>query len=156
MLKKFLLFIVLLQINKPALQAMEPDLYLRRLEAKKYLKMANGDEIIISQPGTKDEDLVKKRVFMRNGNKVFWDKTFNSEYGDHIWQRAHFIPVIPGKFAYDYDKDGNEEIAIAVWHGGQNLASSSVYIFTISRDSLTLKTKKNINYEFSRYVYEIK
>ena len=156
MLKKFLLFIVLLQINKPALQAMEPDLYLRRLEAKKYLKMANGDEIIISQPGTKDEDLVKKRVFMRNGNKVFWDKTFNSEYGDHIWQRAHFIPVIPGKFAYDYDKDGNEEIAIAVWHGGQNLASSSVYIFTISRDSLTLKTKKNINYEFSRYVYETK
>ena len=156
MLKKFLLFIVLLQINKPALQAMEPDLYLKRLEAKKYLKMPNGDEIIISQPGTKDEDLVKKRVFMRNGNKVFWDKTFNSEYGDHIWQRAHFIPVIPGKFAYDYDKDGNEEIAIAVWHGGQNLASSSVYIFTISRDSLTLKTKKNINYEFSRYVYEIK
>lgn len=156
MLKKFLLFIVLLQINKPALQAMEPDLYLKRLETKKYLKMSNGDEIIISQPGTKDEDLVKKRVFMRNGNKVFWDKTFNSEYGDHIWQRAHFIPVIPGKFAYDYDKDGNEEIAIAVWHGGQNLASSSVYIFTISRDSLTLKTKKNINYEFSRYVYEIK
>lgn len=156
MLKKSLLFIVLLQINKPALQAMEPDLYLKRLEAMKYLKMPNGDEIIISQPGTKDEDLVKKRVFMRKGNKVLWDKTFNSEYGDHIWQRAHFIPVIPGKFAYDYDKDGNEEIAIAVWHGGQNLASSNVYIFTISRDSLTLRTKKNINYEFSRYVYEIK
>ena len=156
MLKKSLLYIVLLQINNPSLQAMEPDLYLKRLEAKKYLKMPNGDEIIISQPGTKDEDLVKKRVFMRKGNKVLWDKTFNSEYGDHIWQRAHFIPVIPGKFAYDYDKDGNEEIAIAVWHGGQNVESSSVYIFSVSGNSLALKAKESINYEFSRYVYETK
>lgn len=156
MLKKSLLFIVLLQINNSSLQAMEPDLYLKRLEAKKYLKMANGDEIIISQPGTKDEDLVKKRVFMRKGNKVLWDKTFNSEYGDHIWQSAHFIPIIPGKFAYDYDKDGNEEIAIAVWHGGQNVESSSVYIFTITGNLLALKVKEPINYEFSRYVYETK
>ena len=156
MLKKFFLFIVLLQINNPSLQAMEPDLYLKRLEEKKYLKMANGNEIIISQPGKKDEDLVKKRVFLRKGNKVLWDKTFNSEYGDHIWQSAHFIPIIPGKFAYDYDKDGNEEIAIAVWHGGQNIESSSVYIFSISGNSLTLKAKESINYEFSRYVYETK
>lgn len=154
MLKKSLLFIVLLQINSFSLQAMEPDSYLKKLEAKRYLKLANGDEIIISQPGSKDEDLVKKRVFFRSGSKILWDKTFNSEYGDHIWQRAHFIPVISGKFAYDYDKDGNEEIAIAVWHGGQSPESSNVYLFTISGSSLTLKTKQPINYEFSRYVYE--
>ncbi|MFZ4712167.1 MAG: hypothetical protein ACOYL6_00510 [Bacteriovoracaceae bacterium] len=156
MLKKSLLFIMLFQKNNLSLNAMEPDLYLKKLEAKKYLKMANGDEIIISQPGTKDEDLVKKRVFMRKRNKVIWDKTFNSEYGDHIWQSAHFIPIIPEKFAYDYDKDGNEEIAIAVWHGGQNVEGSSVYIFSISGNSLTLKAQKSINYEFSRYVYETK
>lgn len=156
MLKKSLLFIMLLQISNSALQSMEPDFYLKRLESKRYLKLINGKEIIISQPGTKDEDLVKKRVFLRKGNKILWDKTFNSEYGDHIWQSAHFIPVIPGKFAYDYDKDGNEEIAIAVWHGGQNVKSSSVYVFSMLGDSLILKAKENINYEFSRYVYEIK
>jgi hypothetical protein len=133
---------------------MEPDSYLKKLETKKYLKLADGKEVIISQPGTKDEDLVKKRVFMRIGNKVLWDKTYNSEYGDYIWQGAHFIPIIPGKFSYDYDKDGKEEIAIAVWHGGQNMASSSAYVFTISGDSLILKKKEKINYEFSRSVYK--
>lgn len=154
MLKKFFLFIGLLQVNNFALQAMEPDQYLKKLEAKRYLKLSDGKEIIISQPGTRDEDLVKKRIFMRSGNKVLWDKTFNSEQGENIWQGAHFIPVVPGKFSYDYDKDGYEEIAIAVWHGGQSIASSSAYVFSISGDSLIFKKKEDINYEFSRSVYK--
>lgn len=154
MLKKFLLFIGLLQINNFALQSMEPDQYLKKLETKRYLKLGDGKEIIISQPGTREEDLVKKRVFMRRGSKVLWDKTFNSEQGEYIWQGAHFIPVVPGKFSYDYDNDGYEEIAIAVWHGGQSVASSSAYIFSINDDSLLFKKKVEINYEFSRSVYK--
>lgn len=70
------------------------------------------------------------------------------------WQGAHFIPVVPGKFFYDYDKDGYEEIAISVWHGGQSIASSSAYVFSISGDSLIFKKKEDINFEFSRSVYE--
>ena len=154
MLRKFFLFIGLLQVNNFDLQAIEPDQYLKKLEAKRYLKLGDGKEIIISQPGTSDEDLVKKRVFMRSGNKVLWDKTFNSEQGEYIWQGAHFIPVVPGKFSYDYDKDGYEEIAIAVWHGGQSIASGSAYVFSISGDSLIFKKKEDINYEFSRSVYK--
>lgn len=77
----------------------------------------------------------------------FWNST---------WQRAHFIPVVPGNFFYDYDKDGHEEVAIAVWHGGQSVESASAFIFNIAGDSLIFHKLEKVNYEFSRYVYEIK
>ncbi len=155
MQKKFWVFILSLFVSSLEFSfAMDQDLYLKKLDSKKYLKLSDGREIIISQPGKSDEDRVKKRVFMRKGENVLWDKTFNSESGDYIWQGAHFIPVVSGKFIHDYDKDGNDEIAIAVWAGGQKVDQSDAYIFSIIGDSLILKKKEIINYEFSKFVYE--
>ncbi len=132
---------------------MEQDSYLKKLDSKNYLELPDGREIIISQPGKFDEDRVKKRVFMRKGKNVLWDKTFNAEFGEHIWQGAHFIPLVPEKFIYDYDKDGNDEIAIAVWAGGHMVDKSEAYIFSIIGDALVFKKKESVNYEFSRSVY---
>jgi len=125
-----------------------------KLQSKTYLKLSDGKEIIISQPGSRNEDLVKKRVFMRKGKKILWDRTFNTEDGDFIWQSAHFLPVVPSKFAHDHDLNGKEEIAIAVWHGGQKVDQCDAYIFEVNEDSLDLKKKEVINYDFSRSVYK--
>lgn len=155
MLKKFLVFIMILLGSSPILFSEIPDEYQKKLEAKKYLKLPDGREILISQPGNNDKDLVKKRVFMRNNKEILWDKTFNSEYGDVIWQGAHFIPVAPGKFYFDHDKDGYEEIAIAVWHGGQSPDSGTAFVFSLRSNDLVLIKKEPINYEFSKYVYRL-
>jgi hypothetical protein len=156
MQKKFWIYIISLFVSSVEFSfAIEQDSYLKKLESKNYLKLLDGREIIISQPGKSDEDRVKKRVFTRKGKSVIWDKTFNAEFGDNIWQGAHFIPIVLEKFIYDYDKDGNDEIAIAVWAGGQMVDKSDAYIFSIIGDALVLKKKEIVNYEFSRSVYKL-
>ncbi len=155
MRKKFWIYIISLFVSNLEFSfAMEQDSYLKKLDSKIYLKIPDGKEIIISQPGKSDEDRVMKRVFMRKGKIVLWDRTFNAEFGENIWQGAHFIPIVPGKFVFDYDKDGHDEIAIAVWAGGNMVDKSDAYIFSIIDDSLVLKKKEIINYEFSRSVYD--
>jgi hypothetical protein len=147
---------VILLGNSSLLFSEVPDEFQKKLETKKYLKLPDGREILISQPGSTDKDLVKKRVFMRNKKEILWDKTFNSEYGDVIWQGAHFIPVVPDQFYFDYDNDGFEEIAIAVWHGGQSPSSSTGFVFSLRGNDLVLLKEEPINYEFSKFVFKLR
>jgi hypothetical protein len=145
-------FIILL-FNSIAFAADDIDPIVQTFIHKYYLKIPDGREIIISQPGKKPDDITMKRVFLRNKTTVLWDKTFGSGNDNLIWWDAHFMPVVSGKFIHDVDNDGIEEIAIGTWHGGNDVTSCTAYVFSLKENALVLKEKKRINYEFSRSVY---
>lgn len=152
MQKKSWPFIILL-LNNLAFAADEIDPVVKTFIHKDYLRIHDGREVIISQPGKKSDDITMKRVFLRRKANVLWDKTFGTKKDDLIWWDAHFMPVVSGKFIYDIDNDGIEEIAIATWHGGNDITSCTAYVFSLKEDTLVLKEQKRINYEFSRSVY---
>lgn len=120
---------------------------------KSYLKLPDGREILISQPGNQPNDITMKRVFLRRNKIVLWDKIFGIGNDNFIWWDARFMPVVSGKFIHDIDNDGNSEIAIGTWHGGNDVTTCTAYIFSLKKDSLVLQGQKQINYEFSRSVY---
>jgi hypothetical protein len=133
--------------------AADPDPYVEALMEKTFLKLPNRREILISYYSSKDE--MKIRIFMREKDKVLWDKSFIDAY-DELWHQAHFIPVVKGKFLEDLNDDGLPEIGIANWNGGKAPCASSAIIFTVRDDSLQFLKKQEINTEFSRYIYNTK
>lgn len=152
MQRKLWIFIALLLINC-TFAAEDIDPIVKTFIRKDYLKLPDGREVLISQPGKQPTDITMKRVFLRKGATVLWDKTFGTGNDNLIWWDAHFMPVISGKFIHDTDNDGIPEIAIGTWHGGNDVTSCTAYIFSIKNDALVLKDQKRINYEFSRSVY---
>jgi hypothetical protein len=152
MQKKSWPFIFLL-LNNIAFAADDIDPIVKTFIHKSYLKIPDGREVVISQPGRKPDDITMKRVFLRKKETILWDKIFGTGRDNLIWWDAHFMPVVSGKFIYDIDNDGIEEIAIATWHGGNDITSCTAYVFSLKEDTLVLKEKKRINYEFSRSVY---
>ncbi len=135
--------------------ASDPDPYVEALHEKRFLKLPNGNEILISYHSHSEEALSKIRIFMRNSDRVLWDKTFVNEY-DELWYKANFIPVIKDQFVADLNNDGFYEIAVANWSGGKVPCASSAMIFTMKENSLQFLKKQQINTEFSRSVYESK
>ena len=152
MLAKYLTFIMTLSLN---VFATNPDPYVEALQEKRFLKLPNGNEVLISYHSHSEEALSKTRIFMRNKGKILWDKTFVNEY-DELWYKANFIPVIKDKFADDLNDDGFPEIGIANWSGGKAPCASSGIIFTVKEDSLQFLKKQEINSEFSRQIYSTK
>ena len=152
MQKRSWIYIMLLLSNITS-AATEIDPVVKTFTDKTYLRMPNGWEIIISQPGKEASEIVKKRVFLRDRTAVLWDKTFGTDKDDSIWWKANFMPVVEGKFIHDIDGDGTEEISIGTWHGGNDITSCDAYVFSVKGDVLILKEKKTINYEFSRSTY---
>lgn len=135
--------------------AADPDPYVEALQEKKFLKLPNGNEVIISYHSHSEETLSKIRIFMRNNDKTLWDKTFVNEY-DELWYKANFIPVVKDQFLEDLNDDGLPEIGVANWNGGKAPCASSAIIFTVKEDSLQFLKKQEINTEFSRHVYPTK
>ena len=135
--------------------AAEPDPYVEALQEKRFLKLPNGYEVLISYHSHSEEALSKTRIFMRRNGKIFWDKTFVNEY-DELWYKANFIPVIKDQFLVDLNDDGFPEIGIANWSGGKAPCASSAIIFTVKEDSLQFLKRQQINTEFSRHVYPTK
>ncbi len=135
--------------------ATDPDPYVEALQAKRFLKLSNGNEVLISYHSHSEETLSKIRIFMRNSEKILWDKTFVNEYGE-LWYKANFIPVVKDQFLEDLNDDSFPEIAIANWNGGKAPCASSAIIFTVKEDSLEFLKKQQINTEFSRHVYPTK
>lgn len=135
--------------------ATDPDPYVIALQEKKFLKITNGNEILVSYHSHSEEALSKIRIFMRNSGKILWDKTFVNEY-DELWYQVHFRPIVKDKFLEDINDDGFPEIAIANWNGGKAPCASSAIIFTVKEDSLHFLKKQQINTEFSRQVYPSK
>lgn len=132
--------------------AADPDRYVEALHEKRFLELPNGNEVLISYHSHSEEALSKIRIFMRNGGKILWDKTFVNEYGE-LWYKANFIPIIKDKFVEDLNGDGFDEIAIANWSGGKSSCASSAIIFTVKENSLQFLKRQEINTEFSRSIY---
>ncbi len=132
--------------------ARDPDPYVEALKEKRFLKLPNGNEILISYHSPSEETNAKIRIFMRKKDKILWDKTFVDEF-DELWNQANFIPVTKDKFVEDLNDDGLSEIGIANWNGGKAPCASSAIIFTVKDDSLQFLKKQQINTEFSRFIY---
>ena len=147
---KFLICIMLLSLS---VLAADPDPYVEALMKKRFLKLPDGKEVLISYYPSNEE--TKIRIFMREKSKVLWDKSFIDAY-DELWHQAHFIPVVKDKFLEDLNDDGLPEIGIANWNGGKAPCASSAIIFTVKEDSLQFLKKQEINTEFSRQVYPTK
>ena len=150
MLIKFLISTMLLSLS---VLAADPDPYVEALMEKTFLKLPDGRRILISYYSSKDE--MKIRIFMKQKDKVLWDRSFVDAY-DELWHQAHFIPVVKDKFLEDLNGDGLPEIGIANWNGGKAPCASSAIIFTVKEGSLQFLKKQEINTEFSRYVYQAK
>jgi hypothetical protein len=113
MQKRSWTFIILL-LNRIAFAADEIDPVVKTFIHKYHLKIPDGREVVISQPGKKSDDITMKRVFLRKKANVLWDKTFGTGDDNLIWWDAHFMPVVSGKFIDDIDNDGIQEIAAVV------------------------------------------
>jgi len=130
------------------------DPFVEKLREKTFLKLPDGKEIIISYPVKYNEGVGEKiRVFMRNGTRILWDKTFAEDFGT-LWHEAYFIPIKKEQFIMDLNNDSNPEIAIAVWSGGNASQNSLALIFTVKENSLELFRKESIAIEFARSVYK--
>ena len=135
-------FIILL-LNSFAFAADDIDPIAKTFIHKYYLKIPDGREVIISQPGKKSDDITMKRVFLRKNKTVLWDKSFGTGNDNLIWWDAHFMPVVSGKFIHDVDNDGIEEIAIGTWHGGNDVTSCAAYVFSLRRRSCAQGAETN-------------
>ena len=149
---KFLISIMLLSQN---VLCADPDPYVEALHDKTFLKLPNGNEVIISYHSRSEDAHSKIRVFIRNKGKILWDKTFVNEYKE-LWYQANFIPVIKDQFVEDLNEDGYPEIGIAIWGGGMASWASSAVIFSIKENALEFVRKQQINIEYSRSIYQTK
>jgi hypothetical protein len=156
MLRKFLIFIMILLEVSFADEEMSLQFQKVRSLHRSYLKLPDQREVIISYHPEHGEDGVYKiRVFLRQGSKILWDKTFSEDYSE-FWTRASFMPVISRQYFSDLDDDGYYEIAISVSHGGMAVWNTPTMIFTVMEKSLEFLKKQQTNEEFSEFVYSSK
>ena len=153
MLRKFLIFtMILLEVS---FADEEMSLQFQKVQSlhRSYLKLPDQREVIISYHPEHGEDGVYKiRVFLRQGSKILWDKTFSEDY-DEYWIRASFMHLVRGHYFSDLNGDGFPEIAISVSHGGMAVWDTPAMIFTIKETSLEFLKKQQTNEEFSEFVY---
>jgi len=135
--------------------AKEGEPYVEKLWNKKYLRFSTGEEVLLADMEKNGGEVNFQRLFLRKGKRVLWDKTFSQEYGA-LWNRAYFVPLVPGQFIVDLNNDGLTEIAVATWHGGNAVWSNLAIIFTLKNDQLEFLKTFPINVEFSRSVFNLK
>jgi hypothetical protein len=68
--------------------------------------------------------------------KTLWSKRYSTEF-DSLWDYAFFVRVKAKSFVYDMDKDGNPEIAISTWDGG-NAPNRPAIVFTVKEKELSV------------------
>ena len=88
------------------------------------LVLPDGRKIEAVRCGTHCHCLVMTRA-----KKILRKQCYQEEF-DRLWDYAFFIPVKPGKYFADVDGDGNQEVGIATWDGGNNIINP--YILTFS------------------------
>jgi hypothetical protein len=156
MLRKFLIYTIILLETLFANEEILSQLQKVESLHKMYLKLPDQREVIISYHPEHGEDGVYKiRIFLRQGSKILWDKTFSEDYSEY-WTRASFMPVISRQYFSDLDDDGYYEIAISVSHGGMAVWNTPTMIFTVKEKSLEFLRKQQTNEEFSEFVYSSK
>ncbi len=66
--------------------------------------------------------------------QVIWTKVFEQEY-EGLWDQAFFVPVRPGRYIVDVDRDGTPEIGVATWDGGNYFYGYGL-LFSVKKRSI--------------------
>jgi hypothetical protein len=66
---------------------------------------------------------------------------------------AFFVPIKPGNYVADVDGDGNPEIGVATWDGGNNIIHRYALAFSIKGNKLVYFGRKKFNLEYGEYLY---
>lgn len=74
---------------------------------------------------------------------------------DRLWDYAFFVPVKPGQYSIDINKDGAPEVGVATWDGGNNIDDRYAIVFTIRGDKLYYLEKRNLTLNTAnRYIHK--
>jgi hypothetical protein len=111
------------------------------------LKLTDGRMIEAVRCGTLCHCLVVTRA-----KKILRKQCYEEEF-DRLWNYAFFIPVKPGKYVTDVDGDGNPEIGIATWDGGNNIINRYGLAFSLKGNKLVYFGRKKFNLEYGEYLY---
>ena len=90
---------------------------------------------------------------MMRAKEVLRKQCYQEEF-DRLWDYAFFVPVKPGKYTADVDGDGNLEIGIATWDGGNNIINRYGLAFSIKGNKLVYFGRKKFNLEYGEYLYK--
>jgi len=122
----------------------------REIDDKLDLKLSDGRQLVLRRFGDFDWYFTMKD---RRG-KTIWKKTYRDQDLDVTWYDAFFVPVLPRRYHVDLNHDGNPEVAVAFWDGG-NSGNAPVIIFTVKKAELTVFSRKYpFRFEMERYVYK--
>lgn len=111
------------------------------------LVLPDGRKIEAVRCGTLCHCLVVTRA-----KKILRKQCYSEEF-DRLWNYAFFIPVKPGKYVADVDEDGNPEIGIATWDGGNNIIHRYGLAFSVIGNKLVYFGRKKFNLEYGEYLY---
>lgn len=112
------------------------------------IKLPDGRAIEAIRCGVHCHCLVVKRA-----KNVLRKQCYEEEF-DRLWDYAFFVPVKPGKYIADVDGDGNSEIGIATWDGGNNIINRYGLAFSIKGNKLVYFGRKKFNLEYGEYLYK--
>jgi hypothetical protein len=112
------------------------------------IRLSDGRVIEAVRCGTHCHCLVMKR-----GGMALRKQCYQEEF-DRLWDYAFFVPVKAEKYVDDVDGDGNPEIGIATWDGGNNIINRYALAFSVKGDKLVYFGRRKFNLEYGEYLYE--
>lgn len=91
-------------------------------------------------------------LVVRRGKSTLSKQCYEEEF-DRLWDYAFFVPVKPGEYVFDVNGDGNLEVGVATWDGGNNIANRYALTFSIQGDRLTYFGREKFNLEYGESIY---
>ena len=114
------------------------------------IELPDGRRITAVRNGEMGHCLV---ISAKGGLVTLGRQCFELEY-DRIWQYAFFVPLKKYSYVGDLNRDGNPEIAIATWDGGNNITNRYALVFSVKGNKLVYFTRKKFNLEFGDYLFD--
>lgn len=91
-------------------------------------------------------------LIVKRGRNTLNRQCYEEEY-DRLWDYAFFVPVKPGQYSTDVNRDGAPEVGVATWDGGNNIDHRYALVFTLRGDRLYYLEKKKFNLEYGDSIY---
>lgn len=137
---RLLLFVALIPYQSYAVNGVMP------IDDTK-ISLPDGRTIEAIRCGDHGHCLVVKRE-----KKTLRKQCYQEEF-DRLWDYAFFVLVKPGKYVADVDGDGNPEVGIATWDGGNNIINRYGLAFSVKGNKLVYFGRKKFNLEYGEYLY---
>lgn len=91
-------------------------------------------------------------LVVKRAKTILRKQCYEQEF-NRLWDYAFFVPVKPGKYISDVDGDGNPEIGVATWDGGNNIINRYGLAFSLKGNKLVYFGRKKFNLEYGEYLY---